>query len=120
MKPTNEKISLDQFAKKFFGIKPQPYQRDMIKLIESGKTKRLKLVPLRPTSSLKHRDFFAELIEEHTKAYAEACSTGVGVISISCKPDFVILDDVMDVRRYDVPPITVKHIPAIAMVKATL
>lgn len=57
MRTNKEKIALHEFAKKFFGIKMQPYQKQIIELIEKGGKKSLRLKPtlvqIRPPSSIK-------------------------------------------------------------------
>lgn len=53
MKTANEKIALHEFAKKFFGIKMQPYQKNIIELIEKGgKKSGLFIKWLKPTFRL--------------------------------------------------------------------
>lgn len=118
----NEKIALDQFAEKFFGIKPKPYQRDMIKLIESGKTKRLKLVPPRPTASLKRKHLIEFIADETIQAEIKKFASDMVMMStqVAFRPNLIIIDDIEAPFRYPVDIPLVQHEKAIAMVKATL
>lgn|SRR3990172_1834379 len=68
MYTNKEKIALDEFAKKFFGIKMQPYQKKIIELIEKGDKRSLRLNPtlvkIRPISSTKlHRRLLTSILE---------------------------------------------------------
>lgn len=101
MKTANEKIALDEFAKKFFGLKPQPYQRDIIKLIESGKTKHLKLVPMRPTASLKHKHLIEFIMDEAIQNQVKAHSADMSCMQarVYYPKDFMIIDDPLAPHR---------------------
>lgn len=92
-----EKIALDEFAKKFFGIKPKPYQRDMIKLITDGKTKRLKIVPMRPTASLKRKHLIDFMIDEEIQKQVKEHSADMSCMQarVYYPKDFIIIDDPM-------------------------
>lgn len=121
MRTDNEKIALHEFAKKFFGIKPQPYQRDMIKLIESGKTKRLKLVPMRPTASLKHKHLIDFIMDDEIQKQVKAYPADISFMQTRIRnPDFMIIDDPISPYIYgvNVPPI--QHELAIIAIKATI
>lgn len=79
--------------------KPQPYQKDIIKLITNGKIKKLQLIPMRPTSSPKHTDFIKKLIEENkdvcNEAFLNAITSGGSIIEFNPKhrPMMMIIDD---------------------------
>lgn len=122
MKTANEKIALHEFAKKFFGIKPQPYQRDIIKLIESGKTKRLKLVPMRPTASLKHKHLIEFIMDDEIQKQVKAHAADMSCMEarVYYPKDFIIIDDPMAPYRIglaNLPPLQHEH--AIVAIKAT-
>lgn len=120
MRTNKEKIALSQFGKEFFGIKTKPYQRDIIKLIESGKTKCLKLVPMRPTASLKHKHLIDIIMDEAIQKQVKAHSSDISYMQTRIRnPDFIIIDDPISPYRYgaNVPPI--QHELAIIAIKAT-
>lgn len=111
---------MEPIAKKFFGIKPKPYQRDIIKLIESGKTKRLKLVPLRPTVSLKHKHLMDFIMDEEIQKQVKAHSADMSLMQTRIGiPDFIIIDDMEAPYRHAALNIKVQHECAIAAIKAT-
>lgn len=120
MKPANEKIALHEFAKKFFGIKLQPYQRDMIKLITDGKTKRLKIIPYRPKASPKLRTSFDSLDKILEQGIGGDQFGTIYARLPKVRPTMMIIDDIEAPFRYpvDIPPI--QHEKAIVAVKATL
>lgn len=95
-----EKIALNEFAEKFFGIKPKQYQRDMIKLITDGKTKRLKFIPMRPTTSYKYTNLIDRLIEENkdvcNESFLNAITKGQSFIKFNPnhRPMMVVIDDI--------------------------
>lgn len=120
MKTANEKIALHEFAKKFFGIKMQPYQRDIIKLIESGKTKRLKLVPMRPTASLKHKHLIDFIMDEAIQDQVKAHSADMSFMRTRVHPKgFIIIDDMEAPHRHAALNIKAQHECAIVAIKAT-
>lgn len=120
MKTANEKIALHEFAKKFFSINPQPYQRDIIKLIESGKTKRLKLVPMRPTASLKHKHLMDIIMDEEIQKQVKAHSSDMSCMQSRVHhKGFIIIDDMEAPHRHAALDIKVQHEHAIVAIKAT-
>ena len=94
MYTNKEKIILAEFAKKFLGAKPKPYQRDMIKLITDGKTKRLKIVPMRPTASLKRKHLIDIIMSEEIQKQVKEHSADMSCMQTRVYPKgFIIIDD---------------------------
>lgn len=92
-----EKIALSQFAEQCFNRKAMPYQKSIIKLIQSGKKYSLKIMPQREPSSIKHQDFFKKLLEEHAQLNIDKLIMEgllMQEVSISRKPTLLIIDDI--------------------------
>lgn len=99
MYTANEKIALNEFDKKFFGMKPKPYQRDIIKLITDGKTKRLKIMPYRPKASPRLRTGFDSLDKILEQGIGiDDLGTIYGILP-KVRPTMIIIDDPLSPYR---------------------
>jgi hypothetical protein len=140
MRTTNEKIALHEFAEKFFGIKMQPYQKQIIELIEKGGKRSLRLKPtlvqIRPPSSIKLQQRLLsgqhmiyelmkdinveELISNASEgSFLNAITYGQSIIEFNPKhrPMMIVIDDPIAPYRH-IPPIQHEH--AIVAIKATI
>jgi len=108
-----EKIALSQFTEQCFNRKAMPYQKSIIKLIQSGKKYSLKIMPRREPSSIKHRDFLKKLLEEHAQLNIDKLiieGLSMHVVSVSHKPTLLIIDDIEAPFRNK---LGMQHIPPI-------
>lgn len=81
-----QKIKLDEFAKKFLHIKPQPYQKQVIELIQKGKKP---MIRLRPPASRK-----LKLHQQHILDHL--ITTGICMVEYKVqkhRPTMMIIDD---------------------------
>lgn len=73
----------------------KPYQRNIIKLITDGKTKRLKIVPYRTIPSLKHKHLIDFIMDETIQAQVKTHSADISMMQVKVyRPNLIIIDDI--------------------------